>query len=320
MHTPLPPTSKHYLALCGGVGGAKLALGLAHVLPPDQLTIIVNTGDDFEHLNLSICPDIDTVTYTLAGLVHPDQGWGRSDESFAALDIVKRLGGETWFQLGDKDIGLHLMRSMLLGEGLSLSTITSRISKRLGIAHEIAPMTDDIVRTMLDTVSGPMPFQHYFVKARCAPVITGIRYLGADQARLSPALDRVLNDPSLSGVFICPSNPYLSIDPILALLGVRRILANVSAPVIAVAPIVDGQAIKGPTAKIMHELAIEPSATAVAAHYADFLDGYVVDASDRMTLPGVQVIPFGIVMTTLADKVALASRCVAFSEELAGPQ
>ncbi|MBN8969249.1 MAG: 2-phospho-L-lactate transferase [Rhizobiales bacterium] len=314
-----PPSriSKHYLALCGGVGGAKLALGFAHVLSPDQLTIIVNTGDDFEHLGLSICPDIDTVSYTLAGLVQPDQGWGRSDESFVALDIVKRLGGETWFQLGDKDIGLHLMRSMLLDQGLSLSAITAQITRRLGIVHEIAPMTDDIVRTVLDTAAGPLPFQRYFVKARCEPVITGIRYLGAEQARPSAALNRALADPDLSGVFICPSNPYLSIDPILALANVRKMLASTSAPVIAVAPIVGGRAIKGPAIKIMRELAIEPSAAAVAAYYADFLDGYIVDAADRVTLPGMQVIASQIVMSTLADKVALARRCLAFSNELA---
>jgi len=318
MLAPPSRSSKHYLALCGGVGGAKLALGLAHVLPSDQLTIVVNTGDDFEHLGLSISPDIDTVTYTLAGLVQPDQGWGRSDDSFTALDTVKRLGGETWFQLGDKDIGLHLMRSMMLDQGLSLSAVTARIAGRLGVAHEIAPMTDDIVRTVLDTANGLMPFQHYFVKAHCAPVITGIKYLGAEKARLSAALKRALSNPNLSGVFICPSNPYLSIDPILALADVRTMLASTPAPVIAVAPIVGGGAIKGPTVKIMRELAIEPSAAAVATHYIDFLDGYIVDAADRVVLSDVQVIPFEIVMNTLADKVTLANRCLAFSDELAG--
>lgn len=314
----LPPA--HYLALCGGVGGAKLALGLSHVLAPEQLTIIVNTGDDFEHLGLSISPDIDTVTYTLAGLVQPTQGWGRDEESFAALDTVARLGGDTWFRLGDKDIGLHLVRRMLLGEGLSLSAVSARIARQLGVVHEIAPMTDGNVRTMLETTSGTLPFQHYFVRERCAPVVTGIKYAGADYAQASPALMQALANPALAGIIICPSNPYLSIDPILALPGIRRLLAESPAPVVAVAPIVSRQAIKGPTAKIMRELAVEPSAAAVATHYADILDGYLIDTADQAALPGVTVRAGNIVMRTLADKVALARRSVEFCDELAKRQ
>lgn len=309
---------KRYLALCGGVGGAKLALGLAHVLAPGQLTVVVNTGDDFEHLGLSISPDLDTVTYTLAGLVQPEQGWGRDEESFAALDTVGRLGGDTWFRLGDKDIGLHLVRRTLLGEGLSLSAVTDRIARRLGVAHAIAPMSDDAVRTLLDTDAGPLSFQHYFVRERCAPVVTGVRYAGAEHARPSPALAAALADPALAGIVVCPSNPYLSIGPILALPGVRRLLAGAAAPVVAVAPIVGRRAIKGPTAKLMRELGVEPSAAAVAAHYADFLDGYLVDPADAVELPGVAVAAGDIVMNTLADKTALARRCLDFCDELAG--
>lgn len=313
----MPPTQQHYLALCGGVGGAKLALGLSHILAPEQLTVVVNTGDDFEHLGLTICPDIDTVTYTLAGLVQPTQGWGRDEESFAALDTVERLGGETWFRLGDKDIGLHLMRRTLLGDGLSLSEVTARIARQFGVAHEIAPMTDNAVRTMLNTTTGVMPFQHYFVRERCVPVVTGIKYSGADYAQASPALMQALANPDLAGIFICPSNPYLSIDPILALPGIRQMLVDARTPVIAVAPIVRREAIKGPTVKIMRELAVEPSAAAVAEHYADFLDGYLVDAADQFAVAGTQVESCNIVMKTLADKVALARRCVAFSSKLA---
>lgn len=309
---------KRYLALCGGVGGAKLALGLARVLAPGQLTVVVNTGDDFEHLGLAISPDIDTVTYTLAGLVQPGQGWGRDEESFAALDTVGRLGGDTWFRLGDKDIGLHLVRRTLLGEGLSLSAVSERIAQRLGVAHAIAPMSDDAVRTLLDTDAGPLSFQHYFVRERCAPVVTGVRYAGAEHARPSPALAGALADPALAGIVVCPSNPYLSIGPILALPGVRRLLAGAAAPVVAVAPIVGRRAIKGPTAKIMRELAVEPTAAAVAAHYADFLDGYLVDPADAVELPGVAVAAGDIVMNTLADKTALARRCLDFCDELAG--
>ncbi|MBW7902567.1 MAG: 2-phospho-L-lactate transferase [Rhodocyclaceae bacterium] len=309
---------KRYLALCGGVGGAKLALGLAHVLAPGQLTVVVNTGDDFEHLGLSISPDLDTVTYTLAGLVQPGQGWGRDEESFAALDTVGRLGGDTWFRLGDKDIGLHLVRRTLLGEGLSLSAVTDRIARRLGVAHAIAPMSDGAVRTLLDTDAGPLSFQHYFVRERCAPVVTGVRYAGAEHARPSPALAAALADPALAGIVVCPSNPYLSIGPILALPGVRRLLAGAAAPVVAVAPIVGRRAIKGPTAKLMRELGVEPTAAAVAAHYADFLDGYLVDPADPVELPGVAVAAGDIVMNTLADKTALARRCLDFCDELAG--
>lgn len=317
MQTRSVLSSKRYLALCGGVGGAKLALGLSRVLAPEQLTIVVNTGDDFEHLGLSICPDIDTVTYTLAGLVQPIHGWGRDAESFAALETVERLGGETWFQLGDKDIGLHLMRRMMLDEGNSLSAVTKHIACRLGIAHAIAPMTDGRVRTMVQTSGGLIPFQQYFVKERCAPVITGIQYIGAADALASSALTQALADPDLAGVFLCPSNPYLSIDPILALPGVRQMLADATAPVIAVAPIVRGAAIKGPTVKIMGELGIEPSAAAVALHYADFLDGYIIDTTDSLTAKGPRVISCNIVMKSLDDKVVLARRCIAFSDELA---
>jgi LPPG:FO 2-phospho-L-lactate transferase len=317
MEAQSPFGSKHYLALCGGVGGAKLALGLSHVLAPEQLTIVVNTGDDFDHLGLSICPDVDTVTYTLAGLVQPSHGWGRDAESFAVLDTVEQLGGETWFRLGDKDIGLHLMRRMMLDQGNSLSTVTKYISHQLGIAHEIAPMTDSKVRTMLETAQGLMPFQEYFVKERCRPAITGIQYIGTDCSPASAALMQALANSDLAGVILCPSNPYLSIDPILALPGVRQMLVDVDAPVIAVAPIVSGAAIKGPTAKIMRELGIEPSAAAVALHYADFLDGFVVDTADALTLDMLPVLACEIVMKTLSDKIQLARRCIAFTDELA---
>lgn len=309
--------SKHYLALCGGVGGAKLALGLSHALAPEQLTIVVNTGDDFEHLGLSICPDVDTVTYTLAGLVQPSHGWGRDAESFAVLDTVERLGGETWFRLGDKDIGLHLMRRMMLDQGNSLSTVTKYISHQFGIAHEIAPMTDGKVRTMLQTAGGLIPFQEYFVKERCRPALAGIQYIGTDCSTASAALTQALANSDLAGVILCPSNPYLSIDPILALPGVRQMLVDVDAPVVAVAPIVSGAAIKGPAAKIMRELGIEPSAAAVGLHYADFLDGYIVDTADALTVDMLPVLACDIVMKTLDDKIQLARRCIAFTDELA---
>ncbi len=307
-----------YLALCGGVGGAKLALGLSHVLSAEQLTIVVNTGDDFEHLGLTICPDLDTVTYTLARLVHPVQGWGRDAESYAALQVVGELGEPTWFSLGDKDIGLHLVRRALLEQGLTLSEVTARIARRLGVAHPIVPMTDGSVRTMIGTAGGLMPFQHYFVKQRCAPAVTAVHYVGASEAEPSPALAQALAGADLAGVIVCPSNPYLSIDPILALPGVRRMLADARAPVVAVAPLVRGEAIKGPTAKIMRELAVEPTAEAVARHYADFLDAYLADPADAMSIDGLQILHGNIVMASLSDKIELARRCVALIDQLAG--
>jgi len=318
---PREPVQPRYLALCGGVGGAKLALGLSRLLAPEALSIVVNTGDDFEHLGLSICPDIDTVTYTLAGLAHPVQGWGRGDESWAALDELEHLGGPTWFRLGDKDLGLHLTRRALLDQGLGLSAVTAHIARGFGISHEIAPMSDGRVRTMIDTDRGSLPFQHYFVRERCAPAVRHIEYAGAIDSLPSPALQRALADPQLAAVIICPSNPYLSIDPILALPGVRDSLRRLSAPVIAVAPIVGTTAIKGPTAKIMRDLGVAPSALTVARHYEDILHGYVIDSGDAAAFGRLDsklpLLVCDIVMRSLADKVALAHRCLDFAAELA---
>lgn len=306
-----------YLALCGGVGGAKLALGLSKVLGPAQLTIVVNTGDDFEHAGLTICPDIDTVTYTLAGLAHREQGWGREAETWRALGEMERLGGPAWFRLGDLDLGLHLTRQAWLSEGLGLSETTRRIAAALGVAHAIAPMSDSPVRTMVDTDAGRMPFQHYFVRHRCAPAVRAVACEGAAQAQPAPAFADALDDPALAGVILCPSNPYLSLDPILSLSGVRDRLAALHAPVIAVAPLVAGTALKGPTAKIMAELGIAPSAASVALHYRQFLRGYVLadadaDATRRQVGGGLPLLPGNIVMTDLGDKIALARRCLEF--------
>jgi LPPG:FO 2-phospho-L-lactate transferase len=317
----------HYLALCGGVGGAKLALGLSHALPAGQLTLIVNHGDDFDTLGLTICPDLDTVTYTLAGLAHPGQGWGRDGESWAAHGVQEQLGVDPWFRLGDHDLGLHLARRALLDAGHPRSAVTARITRAFGIAHRISPMTDDPVRTRVATDAGLLPFQDYFVRQRCAPVVHSLSYVGADTAGPAPALLAALHDPQLAGVIICPSNPWLSIDPILALPGIREALRQSPAPVIAVAPIVGGNAIKGPTAKIMRELGLDPSAMAVARHYGDLLDGYVIDAGDAaaarepqctsVAAATLSLLPGDIVMKTLADKIHLARQCLAFAGHLA---
>jgi LPPG:FO 2-phospho-L-lactate transferase len=238
-----------YLAITGGVGGAKLALGLSHVLSPDEIAFAVNTGDDFEHLGLSISPDIDTLTYTLADLANRELGWGRQDETWAFMDTLERFGGETWFRLGDRDLALHAYRTQALRAGSTLTGVTAEICRKLGITQAVLPMSDDPVRTTILTPDGPLAFQHYFVRDRCRPAVTGFEFRGADQARLNPRIEALL--PDLKGVIICPSNPFVSVDPLLSIGSTRALLAGLTAPVVAVSPIVGGTAIKGPTAKMM---------------------------------------------------------------------
>lgn len=314
--------NKRYLALCGGVGGAKLVLGLSRVLESSQLTVVVNTGDDFEHLGLLICPDLDTVTYTLAGLVHPEQGWGRAGESWNALAEVERLGGESWFRLGDRDIGLHLVRRTLLEQGMALSEATAYITGQLGIGPAIVPMSDAEIRTEVETDQGCLAFQHYFVRERCEPAVRGIRFAGARAAKPSSGFLQALRDPGLAGVIICPSNPFLSIDPILSLPGVRTALSELDAPVVAVSPLVAGQAIKGPTAKIMQELRLPVSVAAIAGHYTGLLDGLIVDHRDRVAAAEIEpCLPLHhceTIMTDLASKIGLAEQAVGFLTTLAG--
>jgi len=303
-----------YLAITGGVGGAKLALGLAHVLSPDEVLFVVNTGDDFEHLGLTICPDIDTLTYTLADLSNKTLGWGRGDESWNFLETLDALGGEAWFKLGDRDLALHIHRTQRLKQGATLSDVTAEMGKRLGISHRFVPMTDSPVRTIVDTPDGALAFQHYFVRDRCAPKVTGFRFAGIEQARPSPAILDWLN--SCDGVIICPSNPFVSVDPVLAVPGMREALSKV--PVVAVSPIVGGTAIKGPTAKMMAELKIPATAAQVASHYAGLLDGFILDEADR-TLHGTLGVPTVVaqsVMLTLQDRIDLARVALGFLGDL----
>jgi LPPG:FO 2-phospho-L-lactate transferase len=310
--------SKHYLALSGGVGGAKLALGLSQILPPESLTIGVNVGDDFEHLGLTICPDIDTVLYTLAGIVHPQQGWGRDNESWGVLDELKRLHGDSWFLLGDRDIALHLLRLQLLQQGLSLSNVTARLAKQLGVTPTIAPVTDAPLRTTVETNQGRLAFQDYFVRLRCAPELRSLDFEGASTAALSPALRAALHHPDLAGVIICPSNPYLSIAPMLAVAELRESLCSLQAPVIAVSPIVAGDAIKGPTAKIMRELGVQPTAAVIADLYADFIDVVIIDTADaQLATTDTRFVVAPTVMKTAEQKAALARDCVALLDKLA---
>ena len=268
------------VALAGGVGGAKLAHGLAQVLPPEDLTVIVNTGDDFEHYGLSICPDLDTVCYTLAGLANPETGWGRVDESWKVIENASKLGGPNWFRLGDQDLGTHLERTRRLKAGEPLSSITKDFCKAWSIQHTVLPMSDQPVRTTVATVEGELAFQDYFVRRRCEPEVKGFRFDGVDSAEAAPGAVEAL--ASADAVVICPSNPWVSIDPILQLVSIQ------GKPVYAVSPIIGGETVKGPAAKMYRELGIEPSALAVANHYRNLASGFILDVVDSQLIESVR--------------------------------
>lgn len=296
------------IALSGGVGGAKLALGLARIMPPENLLVVVNTGDDFEHLGLSISPDIDTVAYTLAGLANRDLGWGRQDETWSFMETLEALGGETWFRLGDRDLALHVERTRRLKNGETLSQVTDDLCRRMGVGPRVVPMSDDPVRTRLLTDKGWLDFQDYFVRLKCEPVVSEVRFQGAGAAKPHPAFMAALADPALEAVVICPSNPFISVEPILAIPGVRQALAECAAPIIGVSPIIAGKAVKGPTAKMMQELGMNPSAGTVAKRYAELLDGYVIDHRDMSQVVSIdaKVLLAQTLMTTMEDREALA--------------
>jgi LPPG:FO 2-phospho-L-lactate transferase len=282
------------VALAGGGGGAKLADGLAQILPPEDLTIVVNTGDDFEHLGLYICPDLDTVCYTLAGLVNPETGWGRADETFHALENIEKLGGENWFRLGDKDLATHIERTRRLREGQPLNQITRAFCRAWGVRQAVLPMSDDPVRTIVNTVEyGELPFQEYFVHRKCEPRVKGFRFAGLESAKPAPGVLEAIG--KADAVVICPSNPWVSIDPILAVLDLSPTPLRHPSPLlqgegkgrwgdgvrsVAISPIIGGQTVKGPAAKMYAEFGIQPSALAVAEHYKGLISGFVLDSID----------------------------------------
>lgn len=305
------------VALAGGVGGAKLATGLQAVLPSGALTVIVNTGDDFEHWGLSICPDLDTVLYNLADVHNPEHGWGRRDESFNALRSMANLGGEDWFMLGDQDLALHLRRSEWLSDGISLTEVTDRLRRAMGIPSRIIPMSDQPVRTLVHTDEGDLPFQHYFVRRRCEPIFIDISFVGAGEARLPDAAQDALDSADL--VVFCPSNPYLSIDPILSIPGMRRLLRTLVAPKVAVSPIVSGSAIKGPAAKMMREMGEMISPLTVVDHLDGLLTGFVLDEQDRAVedAVGLPVLVTDTIMQDAAGKARLAQEVLDFGLALA---
>ena len=316
------------LALSGGVGGAKLALGLAQVVPADALTVVVNTGDDFEHLGLRVCPDLDTLMYTLSGLANQSLGWGQEDETWQFLDALKRLGGDTWFGLGDRDLATHVHRTALLAQGDSLSRVTAGLMRALGVTTRVVPMTDDPVSTLIHCQNGEtLSFQHYFVRDRCEPLIKGVSFQGIESAQRAPEFERVIAFDELSQIIICPSNPFVSVAPILDLAETWKALKAADCPVVLVSPIVAGMALKGPAAKMMLELKMPSTALAVAQYYAEtypgLVDGFVLDNADALSAEAVRALGLmpmvtQTVMKNLDDKQALAEAVLRFSNELAG--
>jgi LPPG:FO 2-phospho-L-lactate transferase len=302
------------VALAGGVGGAKLAQGLAQILPSEDLTVIVNTGDDFEHLGLYISPDLDTVCYTLAGLANPETGWGRVNETWNAIANIERLGGQTWFRVGDQDLATHIERTRRMKAGQSLSQITRDFCKAWGIHQVVIPMSDNPVRTIVETDQGELAFQEYFVHRRCEPRVKGFRFDGIESAKPEPGILNAIKEAD--AIVICPSNPWVSIDPILKVLSAPLVSSRHSPQiqriwgekdggeakkVVAVSPIIGGQAVKGPAAKMYRELGIAPSAFAVAKHYQNLITGFIFDEVDAKFEPDIQ----GLNMRTLITKTLM---------------
>ena len=312
------------LAVCGGVGGAKLALGLQRVLPPGELAVLVNTGDDFTHLGLRICPDLDTVLYTLAGVVHPQQGWGRAEETFGFMSELRQQGGPEWFLLGDRDLVVHIERTRRVGSGERLTSVMADLAQRFGVRTRILPMADSEVATLLNTDAGPLEFQHYFVRLRCEPQVRDLAYAGAPQARPTDELTAVLRSTALRAIVICPSNPFLSIDPVLAVPGMIAALRAARVPIVAVSPLIGGRAVKGPTAKIMRELGLDVGTPTILRHYAGLIDGLLVDTGDvddvatreAAASAGVRVVGEPTLMRSSADRVRVAEAALALADAL----
>jgi LPPG:FO 2-phospho-L-lactate transferase len=311
--------SGHVVALCGGVGGAKLAHGLTLALPPEELTIIVNTGDDFTHLGLHIAPDLDSVIYALAGLSDPVRGWGRRGETWNFMEALKVLGGESWFQLGDGDLATHVERTWRLTQGATLSQVTAHFCRALGIRARVLPMSDDPVRTRVLTADGWLDFQEYFVHQQCRPAVREFKFVGAESARAHPEALAALERRDLRAVVICPSNPFVSIEPILAVPGVRAALRARRGPVLAVTPIIGGKAIKGPAAKMLTELGLDASGGAVARRYQGLIDGFVIDQVDPMPDPleGVTFFQAATLMARDDDRLQLAHATLRAADSLA---
>ncbi len=309
----------NFVVFAGGVGGAKLASGMARSVGPESLTVVVNTADDLEMYGLHVSPDLDTVIYTLAGIANPDTGWGIVGDTFNNFEMLQKLGTKPWFRLGDRDLAVHLTRTELIRKGQTLSEAVAYLSQQLGVVSRVLPMTDDRVRTIVDTDEGLFSFQEYFVKSQWRPVVRGLIYEGADDAVPLPAAVRAIE--TADTIIIAPSNLYLSIDPILSLQDCKDAMLNASAPIIAITPIIGGEAVKGPAAKLMRELGEEPSAAVVAEHYADFINGFVLDVRDAHLKQQIEDMGMGVLVTdTLMndddDRARLACEVVNFADTL----
>jgi LPPG:FO 2-phospho-L-lactate transferase len=307
------------VALAGGVGGAKLAAGLAAAMSADDLTVVVNTGDDFEHLGLWISPDLDTVTYTLAGLANAKTGWGRARETWHFMEALEALGGPTWFRLGDADLAMHAERTRRLEAGERLSEITRAFASRLGVTARLMPMSDERVSTTVLTGEGELSFQEYFVARRFRPAVRGVRFDGVEAARPAPGVLDALAACGL--VVLCPSNPWVSLDPILAIPGMRQAVR--ARAVVGVSPIVGGQALKGPAAKMFSDMGQQASALSVADHYRDLLCGLVIDRIDasleaEIRARGMHVLVTDTIMKTAAGRRRLARQVLGWASPLVG--
>lgn len=309
----------NFVVFAGGVGGAKLSDGMARSVGAESLTVIVNTADDFELYGLHISPDLDTVMYTLAGVANAETGWGIAGDTFHNFTMFERYGAAPWFHIGDRDLATHLLRTEMLRDGAALSDVTQSLATRLGVESRILPMTNDAVRTIVDTDDGLYAFQEYFVKLRWQPEVRSLIYEGAEEAEPVPDALRAIE--TADTIVIAPSNLYLSIDPILAVPGIRDALLNASAPIIAVTPIIGGEAVKGPAAKLMRELGTESSAVAVAQHYSEFLNGFVLDERDAELKPHIEAMGLGVLVTDTImkdsdERARLACEVVTFADRL----
>ena len=308
------------IALSGGIGGAKLGLGLHQIYAPEELYFITNTGDDFLYLGFYIAPDVDTLVYTLAGVNNTETGWGRADETWKTHNVLSELGADNWFKLGDKDLALHLHRSKALRNGERLTSITQDIANRFHLKATVLPMSDHMIQTVVDTNKGLLSFQEYFVKQASKPKIKNISFKSKNPEP-SAEVTEILMDPGLKGIVICPSNPYLSIDPILSIEKIRQSITESKRPRVAVSPIINGQSVKGPTTKIMNELGLEANVLTIAQHYKDYIDGIVIDTSDQdyvgqIESMGIQVKLSEIMMNNDDDKKRVAEDVIHFIDHI----
>ncbi len=317
--TELRSCSNGLCVLSGGVGGAKLVLGLSRILNNEDFLTIVNTGDDFVHFGLKICPDIDTVIYTLAELVDQERGWGLKDESWNFLNKTKLLGGEGWFNLGDKDLATHVHRTQRLAKGEDLTSITKNLASSFGVEAHLVPMTNDPVSTVVETSEGGLAFQHYFVRDRCVPTVKGFRFEGIKSSVINPLIQEYARANDKSAVLLAPSNPFVSIDPILNVPTMTDELIGMKGPKIAISPIINSKAVKGPAAKMMQELGVPSTSIEIANHYKGLIDAIVIDHADaplseKIENMGIKVFITNTMMHSLNEKITLANECLNFIE------